>query len=199
MTELKKIEYAKSFIDKLANGINPLDNTPIPEGDIVNNVRLSRCFFYVSDLLRQMIESTGTKKEKVPRAKKAPFSLTEKQKASLQASDTPLSASGIAHYLNSLIDLKTVRKLTAIKLNLWLEGMGFLKAVTNFSGKLRRIPTIEGESIGIYTEERTGQNGTYVAVLFDRQAQQFIYDNIDSLIEAIHREVDTAETGESDE
>ena len=27
MTELEKIEYAKSFIDKLANGINPLDET----------------------------------------------------------------------------------------------------------------------------------------------------------------------------
>lgn len=44
MTELEKIEYAKSFIDKLANGINPLDDTPISETDIVNNVRLSRCF-----------------------------------------------------------------------------------------------------------------------------------------------------------
>jgi hypothetical protein len=51
MTELEKIAYAKSFIDKLANGINPLDDTPILEGDIANNVRLSLCFFYVSDIL----------------------------------------------------------------------------------------------------------------------------------------------------
>ncbi len=48
MTEHEKIEYTKSFIDKLANGINPLDDMPIPENNIVNNVRLSRCFFYVS-------------------------------------------------------------------------------------------------------------------------------------------------------
>ena len=38
MTELEKIEYAKSFIDKLANGINPIDNKPASEGDIINNV-----------------------------------------------------------------------------------------------------------------------------------------------------------------
>ena len=50
MTELEKIEYAKSFIDKLANGINPLDDTPVPDGDIANNVRLSRCFFFVSEI-----------------------------------------------------------------------------------------------------------------------------------------------------
>ena len=37
MTELEKIEYAKTFIDKLANGINPLDDTSIPENDIANN------------------------------------------------------------------------------------------------------------------------------------------------------------------
>lgn len=45
MTELEKNEYTKSLIDKLANGINPLNDMPIPENDIVNNVRLSRCFF----------------------------------------------------------------------------------------------------------------------------------------------------------
>ena len=59
MTELEKIAYAKSFIDKLANGINPLDDTPIPDDDIANNVRLSRCFFYVSDILRQVYENGG--------------------------------------------------------------------------------------------------------------------------------------------
>ena len=56
MTELEKIEYAKTFIDKLANGINPLDDTAIPENDIVNNVRLSRCFFYVSTILQKEID-----------------------------------------------------------------------------------------------------------------------------------------------
>lgn len=60
MTELEKIAYAKSFIDKLANGINPIDDQPVAEYDVVNNVRLTRCFFYVSDILRQVIENGGT-------------------------------------------------------------------------------------------------------------------------------------------
>lgn len=59
MTEIEKIAYAKSFIDKLANGVNPIDNSTIPDGDVVNNVRLSRCFFYVSDILRQIIDNGG--------------------------------------------------------------------------------------------------------------------------------------------
>ena len=56
MNEAEKIEYAQMFIDKLANGINPLDDTPIPEGEIVNHVRLSRCFFYISGILQKDIE-----------------------------------------------------------------------------------------------------------------------------------------------
>ena len=52
MTELEKIERAKTYMEKLANGINPLDDTAAPDGDMINQVRLSRCFFFVSDVLR---------------------------------------------------------------------------------------------------------------------------------------------------
>ena len=45
MTELEKIEYTKGFVDKLAEGINPIDGTPIAEGDLLNNVRISRCMY----------------------------------------------------------------------------------------------------------------------------------------------------------
>ena len=41
MTELEKIAYTKTFIDKLANGINPLDDTQIPEGEVAANPRMA--------------------------------------------------------------------------------------------------------------------------------------------------------------
>jgi len=48
MTELEKIAYAKSFIDKLANGINPIDDQPVAEYDVVNNVRLMTIITWTS-------------------------------------------------------------------------------------------------------------------------------------------------------
>lgn len=57
MTELAKMQRAKMYIDKLANGINPIDDTPAADSDIINNVRLSRCLFYASDVLRQVIDN----------------------------------------------------------------------------------------------------------------------------------------------
>ena len=50
------MERAKKYTEKLANGVNPLDGTDIPEDDIVNNERISKCLLYVSDILRQLIE-----------------------------------------------------------------------------------------------------------------------------------------------
>ncbi len=59
MTELEMIKRAKMYMDKLANGINPIDDTVAPDEDIINNVRVSRCFFFISDILRQVIDNGG--------------------------------------------------------------------------------------------------------------------------------------------
>lgn len=182
MTELEKILYAKSFIDKLANGINPLDDNPIPDGDIVNNVRLSRCFFYVSDILRQVVENGGVTCEKPMRQKKKSFYLTPEQREKVKVSEHPLSVTEISKYLNSLIDLETTKKISANAINEWLLEMGFLCTVTLPNNKHRKKPTAQGNEIGIFTEERMGPYGKFTAVLYSSSAQQFIYDNIDALI-----------------
>lgn len=70
MTEIEKIAYAKSFIDKLANGINPIDGSVIAATDTVKNERLSKCFFYVSDILQKVIENGGLEKDEKPKAEK---------------------------------------------------------------------------------------------------------------------------------
>ncbi len=57
--ELNKLESAKEFLGKLANGINPINDEFIPNDDTVNDVRISRCLFYVTDVLNQLIEADG--------------------------------------------------------------------------------------------------------------------------------------------
>ena len=57
MTEIEKIAYAKSFIDKLAIGIDPTNGTLIPDGEVALNPRLSKCFLYVADILSKIIDN----------------------------------------------------------------------------------------------------------------------------------------------
>ena len=51
MTELETMQRAKMYLDKLAQGTDPITNQEVPEDSVLNNVRLARCFFYVSDVL----------------------------------------------------------------------------------------------------------------------------------------------------
>ncbi len=183
MTELEKIEYAKGFIDKLANGINPIDDTPVPDGDVVNNVRLSRCFFYVSEILRQVVENGGVTSAKPKKVSKKAFSLTKEQRAGLAVSKTPLSVSEIVKYLNEAVDLEVTKKLASTAVTEWLVDIGFLEVVELPNGKKKKRPAAAGKDIGIFEEERNGMYGIYVVVLYNEQAQQFIYDNIEAIID----------------
>ncbi|MBP5166657.1 MAG: hypothetical protein ILP09_05290 [Oscillospiraceae bacterium] len=50
MTELETLQRAKMYLDKLANGIDPLTDRPAGENDRIHQARISRCLFYVSDI-----------------------------------------------------------------------------------------------------------------------------------------------------
>lgn len=178
MTELEKIAYAKTFIDKLAKGINPLDDTQIPEGDVVNNVRLSRCFFYVSDILGQVYENGGVGKVD----KTIPFSITDEQISRFEFLPYPISGSEIARRLSDVIKNPLMKTFSVTKMNQWMVSRGLLIDDVDARGKRRKMPTEEGISLGICTEQKTGRDGEYLAVLFDAKAQRFIIDNIQSIL-----------------
>ena len=179
MTELEKIAYAKSFIDKLANGINPLDDTPIPDDDIANNVRLSRCFFYVSDILRQVYENGGVTKPK--RTPKIPFAVTLEQLEKFEYSSEPIAVSEIAKRIYAMADNENMEKVSYRQINQWLLNIGMLY-LHDFGGKKPvKRPTEEGNQIGITVETRMGRYGEYQVVLYNEDAQRFIIDNIEAV------------------
>lgn len=184
MTELEKIAYAKSFMDKLANGINPIDNSVIPENDVVNNVRLSRCFFYVSDILRQVIDNGGItppEPAKSKKTKKQPYSLSPEQAMQFEYSDIPITASEIVNRINAVGPQEGVKKFPQRNIVRWLICLGFIDEV-EIDGAKVKVPTESGKELGISLEERHGQYGGYYVILYNRDAQQFIIDNIDAML-----------------
>lgn len=179
MTELETLQRAKMYIDKLANGINPLDDNPIAENDVVNNVRLSRCFFYVSDILRQVIENNGIGARPVY---KQSFSVSHEALERFPFLDV-MTVTQISDGLNSLINTEEMRKISYRPITDWLIATGFLEVTAEPNGKKTKRPTPQSEEIGIYLEKRIGAGGEeYQSVRYNRQAQQFIIDNIDAII-----------------
>ena len=71
--DLQHVERARVYMQKLAQGINPLDDSPVPEQELINHVRLSRCFFFVADVLGQVL-AEETAAEQLQETWKAMFS-----------------------------------------------------------------------------------------------------------------------------
>ena len=178
MTEIEKIEYAKLFIDKLANGVNPLDDSLIKDSDIVNNVRISRCLFFVSNILRQVVENGGVKK----RSAKIPFALTMEERAKFVYSDIPIPVSEIAKRFNDLLTNEDMKKLSHKNITEWLISIEMLYEMTKPDGKTTKRPTDHGRAIGITTEIRTGMRGEYMVTIYNKNAQEFIVNNIDAVL-----------------
>ena len=181
MTELETLERAKMYMEKLANGINPIDGSMIPDEDVVNNVRLSRCFFYVADVLRQVIDNGGVTPQKKP--KKEAFALTAEQRAAFEFSTTPIPISELSKRINSLSGDENMATLGYTVIRDWLMSLGMLEDALDGTGKKTKRPTPQGESIGITLDARTGTNGTYFVVVYNLAAQHFILDNLDAIIE----------------
>lgn len=181
MTEIEKIEYTKNFIDKLANGINPLDDTQIPDGDLLNNIRISRCMFYVSDILRQVIENNGFKKATNDK-NKAPFSISDERLAEFQFSQEPIGISEFTKRINSLIDENIMKKLKITSITEWLVDTDILYNEISNNKKHKRV-TPKGASLGISECIYQGQYGEYKKLLYNENAQHFIINNINSIIQ----------------
>ena len=186
MTELEKIAYAKTYIEKLANGINPLTNQAVPDDDLINNVRISRCLFYVSDILRWIVENEGISQPKIKPAK-APFQLDWEARGKFEYSEIPIPISEIARRINELIREEDMKKLSYKHIADWLIQAGFLKLVTGDDGKTVRRPTDNGINIGISIEERESSKGSYMVVVYNQAAQEFILDNLDAIIALIQK------------
>lgn len=186
MTEREKIAYAKIYIDKLANGINPLTDRQVPDSDIINNVKISRCLFYVSAVLRQAMEKEGQAQRKV-KIVKAPFQPDYEARSMFQYSEVPISVSEITRRINELIRPEEMKKLNYKHIVDWLIQAGFLTLVTRNDGKVVRKPTDSGIQLGIATEQRHGSRGIYTVVVYNKEAQQFILDNLDAAIEISQR------------
>lgn len=182
MTELEKIAYAKSFIDKLARGINPLDDTTIPDDDIVNNPRLCRCFFYVSEVLGQIIINGKKSEARKKNPKREYFNITTERLKDFKYSEEPITTNEFCNRLESLVDLKSIKRISRQSLPEWLVSLGLLALPHNGTRYSDCLPTTEGKKMGITRLFYKNEYGTYGVNVLGIEAQKFIIDNMEAFL-----------------
>ena len=187
MTELEKIQYTKSFVDQMANGVNPITGEPIPETDLLRHERISCCMQYVSNILQQTIIKTEAEqqREQVRRllSDRPSFTLPYEKRKQISLSDSPVSVSQIVRQINDQIEDPNMRRLQSKQVTEWLTVMGMLAVKNDQKGIPIKYPTDKGKQIGITSEHRSARGETYLVAVYSREAQQFIIDNLDAIIE----------------
>ena len=145
MADVEKLRKVKQCIDSLAEGLNPFTGQPLPEEDIVNDVRVSRSLFLASAFLQEQMQGTTAKKT----GKKQAFRLSLEEREQVEFSSQPIPASELARRMNEAVGTQDCKKISYRQITDWLVEVGMLKLVENAVGTQRRRPTDSGEKLGI--------------------------------------------------
>ena len=167
-----KLQVAIDWINKLANGMNPIDGRVLPDSDIVNNVHISRCLFFVSSVL----EGLGKKKSSQQKQYELEFQLTPEMATKVYIAEK----TGIAMFVKEINKVipDNMQPLTATKVNQWLVSIGYLEEQERGDGHKYKAPTELGTSIGISSAWKEGTHGQYLAISYDANAQRIILENL---------------------
>ena len=172
--DIELLKRAKSYIDDMSNGISPITKARVSKDDLINNTRISKCLFYVSCVLNDYLVK---EERKVPKPK---FYLTDDEKKKFTYNGD-LIVSSLARKISDLKTNEDMRNLKCTSFTNWLLSLGYLKVVEQ-DGKNRNLPTEKGRNLGLYSQIRLGYRGRYEVVLYNKNAQIFIMDNLDKII-----------------
>ena len=183
MDEKRLVEHANGYIKQMAKGINPLTGENVPDSDLINNVKISRCLFYVSEVLdkyTELIESSGKRNKS-----KAKFYAKSEDFNNFVYFNEPTYLSILTKAINELYNKDDMRKLPAAAISNWLVSQGFLMNYTREDGRLSKKPTSLGNNLGISQIVKEGKNSPYSLNVYNREAQKFIIDNIEEISKSI--------------
>ncbi len=191
MDKLKVIQHAKTYMDKLSKGIDPISG--MDSASLLQQEQLRKCFAFVSDILGEVIDNNGL--VNLPEVtghnyqivkKKAAFALNPQQKAKVRITNELINPSSFIKNINAVVDDSSMERLSLKTVNQWLLDKGYInetKAMT-FVNRTVKISTPYSESVGIFeqvvVDKTTGE--TKKELRYSRQAQQFILDNLDEII-----------------
>ena len=176
----KLLKHAQEYIEKMANGINPLNNEKIKEDELINNVRISRCLFYVNTILKEVIANNKTKTK--------PFYLTKEQLSKYEYTNFPISITQILKKINALITDSAMSKLKINELINWLLEVGLIKIVEK-NEKQVKVPTEFGRNLGLHIEHISTPSKEYDKIMYSKEAEEYIIANFTNLLTFINKKI----------
>ena len=57
--EQEKLAVAIKYVERIADGCNPVNNVPLEYDDILNNPNIIRCMYFIKDVLEEVRNNGG--------------------------------------------------------------------------------------------------------------------------------------------
>ena len=200
MSEREAILRAKMYIDKLANGIDPVTDKKIPDNEVINNVKISRCLFFVSSLLQKMADGEGkavpsqmntpkqtAKQQTREYVHKEKLRISNADKMKIALSEKPVGITQLAENINAVVNKDKMHELRSYCILEWLMRNKLLADAVDKDGNKYKYPTAAGKNYGITGVKRSGAKGDYIFVTYSLNAQKLILKNLDAIIEINNR------------
>jgi len=179
------LRRAKMYLDRLAVGVDPITAVEIPDDTVLNNVRISRCFYFVSGVLQEVIDNGGVVRrvaaKGAPRQSLPFFAITDEELKRVELSAEPIQIKKFCDRINDAVELGNMRSLNVTAFGKWLVEKGLLTTET-IDGVKHKRATPEGEALGIVTEWRSFNDREYYATTYNIEAQRFLLDHLDEII-----------------
>lgn len=184
--DMKKLETAIIYLQRIADGNNPINNMPAEEDAVLNNPNVIRCMYFVKEVLEQVKANNGViagpharRERRSGRAEDMfPFEILSK----FQYREDK-SINNLLNQIYEPMEDKTIRKLSGKRINEWLMAYGYVQEVYNeeLKGNIK-VPTEKGVAIGLRSERVEYPNNIYYSIIYNRNAQEFLVRNIEKFI-----------------
>lgn len=181
--DMKKLETAIIYVQRIAEGNNPINNMPEEDDSVLNNPNVIRCMYYIEEVLKAVRDNGGIgnlKKEKKSKKSEFPFEVLSKF---AYREDV-----GIAKLIDQIyepVKAENYKKFSGKKIHDWMINQGYLEEVyVQELCKNYKMPTEKGKSIGLRAERMNyGATGnSYIKIIYNKQAQEFIVSNIEKIV-----------------
>jgi len=178
MIDLKKLKYAQAYMVDLANGTDPVSKQPLPQDTCLNNVQISRCFAFVAEVLREVLERDG----RVQLPEHNAFVWSDDMKSCFIIADPPVQITDFLKPLNEYFAKRYMKRIPVTAFTDWLAAQGYLVEIMTSGNYRPKRPTPDGTLLGITTEQRTSPHGDYIAILYSADAQRFIVEHLKDIV-----------------
>lgn len=183
--EEDEVFTAKNYLRCLTNNQNPLDHTDFPEDSPFSDQTLSEALNLATEVLEGYLANKGF--NKVAPDRKREFQISNADRTRITVSGGPVGITTVARRILEVLPYD-MKGLPYTGISRWLMNIGALQW-TEHEGRRQRVPTEQGESLGISLETKSRPDGSkYQKTVFSERAQEFILDNLENIAEFISRQ-----------